>query len=196
VGAALFATNALEDIDVGAQIAPVFNTAVLHLSGLHAASLVPWIGQVADKVTDIVIDAVVEGTANAYLTLRVGIICRSYCRSTTAVDSREIRRNASIAAASMLGSIVSGLAGRVVKVIAAAAAKAGQSGVDSAAAAAIKVGHSGVELTAAAVKASQSGVMLAAAAATKVGQSGVESAAAALRGAASRLNPFRAAPGK
>jgi len=79
-----------------------------------------------------VIDAVVDGTANAYLTLRVGIVCQSYCRSITAVDSRQARRNASIAAASMLGSIVSTSAASVAKAIVAGAMKAGQSGAESA----------------------------------------------------------------
>jgi hypothetical protein len=163
VGAAIFAANALEDMDIGAQIAPVIHQAVAHLSILHVASVVPGVGQAADKVTDIVVNAFVEGTANAYLTLRVGIVCRTYCRSLTALDSREARRNASIAAASMLGSIVSGSVGKVIKAITAAVAKAGQSGVKSAAAAAMKVG-----------------------------QSGVESTASHIRLAASKLNPFKA----
>lgn len=132
VGAAVFAANAIEDADIGAQIAPVIHQAVLHLSGLHVASLVPWVGQAADKLTDIVMDAVVEGTANAYLTLRVGIVCRSYCRSITSIDRREARRNASIAAAAMLGSIVSASGSSVFKAIVAATMKAGQSGVESA----------------------------------------------------------------
>lgn len=132
VGAAIFAANAIEDTDIGAQIAPVIHQAVVHLSGLHVASLVPWVGQAADKLTDIVMDAVVEGTANAYLTLRVGIVCQSYCRSIMAVDRREVRRNASVAAASMLGSIVSASGASVIKTIVATVMKAGQSGVESA----------------------------------------------------------------
>ncbi|HTW64804.1 MAG TPA: DUF697 domain-containing protein [Bryobacteraceae bacterium] len=132
VGAAIFAANAIEEIDIGAQIAPVIHQAALHLSGLHLASLVPLVGQAADKMTDIVIDSVVEGTANAYLTLRVGIVCRNYCRSITSVDRREVRRNASIAAASMLGSVVSVSAASVVKAIVAGAMKSGQSVAGSA----------------------------------------------------------------
>jgi Domain of unknown function (DUF697) len=132
VGAAIFAANAIEDMDIGAQIAPVIQQAALHLSALHAASLVPWVGQAADKMTDIVINAVVDGTANAYLTLRVGIVCRSYCRSITALDRKKARRNVSIVAASMLGSIVSASAASVVKAILAGAMKAGQSGAESA----------------------------------------------------------------
>jgi hypothetical protein len=194
VGAAVFAASALEDMDIGAQIAPVISVAAGHLAGLHLASLVPVVGQVADKVADLVINSMVEGTANAYLTLRVGIICRTYCRSMTAVDKRKARRNASIAAASMLGSIVSGSLAGVIKPIAGAAAEAGQSGVGSAAAAAMRVGQSGVELTVAAVRASQSGVKSVAAAGMRVGQSGVESTASRLRWAASKLNPFKAVP--
>jgi len=194
VGAAIFAANALEDIDIGAQIAPVISVAASHLAGLHVASLVPVVGQAADKVADLVINSVVEGTANAYLTLRVGIISQTYCRSITAVDKRKARRTASIAAASMLGSIVSGSLAGVIKPIATAAAEAGHSAIGSAAAAAMKVGQSGVELTTAAVRASQSGVKSAAAAATRVGQSGVESTASRIRWAASKLNPFKAVP--
>jgi len=163
VGAAIFAASALEDMDIGAQVAPVISVAAGHLAGLHLASLVPFVGQVADKVADLVINSVVEGTANAYLTLRVGIICRTYCRATTAVDKMKTRRNASIAAASMLGSIVSGSLAGVIKPIAAAAAEAGQSGVGSAASAAMRAG-----------------------------QSGVESTASGLRWAASKLNPIKA----
>jgi uncharacterized SAM-dependent methyltransferase len=84
----------------------------------HAViSLVP----VIISASDIVMHSVLVGTANAYATLRVDIICQSYCRSITAVDRRKARRNASIAAASMLGSIVSGSAGSVIRAIAAAA---------------------------------------------------------------------------
>jgi len=126
VGAAVFAASNLEDLDLVDQIEPVIKTAVGH----SMVSLVPGI----DKVASIVMQSVLDGTANAYLTLRVGIICQSYCRLITTVDRRKARRNASIAAASMLGSIVSGSAAKVVMAIVAAATKAGKSGVESAAA--------------------------------------------------------------
>lgn len=126
VGATLFAASELEDLDVRQQIEPVIKAAV----GGAAASLVPGIASVAS----IVMNSVLDGTANAYLTLRVGIICQTYCRSITAVDRREARRHASIAAASMLGSIVSVSAASVIRAIAAAARKAGESTVESAAA--------------------------------------------------------------
>jgi hypothetical protein len=125
VGATLFAASALEDLDIREQIEPVVNAAV----GGAMASLVPGIAFVAS----IVVNSVLDGTANAYLTLRVGLICQSYSRSMTTVDRKQARRHASLAAASMLGSIVSSSAGSVTRAILAAARKAGESKLESAA---------------------------------------------------------------
>lgn len=126
VGAAVFAARELDDLDVSEQIEPLIKAAV----GGTMASLVPGIAAVAS----IVMNAVLDGTANAYLTLRVGFICQTYCRSITAVNVGKTRRLASIAAASTLGSIVSGSAASVVRAIVAAARKAGGSRVEAAAA--------------------------------------------------------------
>ena len=132
VGATVFAASELEDLNVSAQVEPIIKAAF----GSVAASLVPGIS----SVTSIVMHSVLVGTANAFLTLRVGIICQSYCRSITAVDSRSVRRSSTVAAASMLGSIVSASAGNVIKAIAGAARKAGESTIGSAAAGIIGVG--------------------------------------------------------
>ena len=126
VGATLFAASELEDLDIRDQIEPVIKAAFGH----SVLSLVPGITPVASTV----MKSVVDGTANAYLTLRVGIICQSYCRAMTAVDRTRTRRHSSIAAASMLGSVVSTSAASVIKAIVAAARKAGESTVESAAA--------------------------------------------------------------
>ncbi len=71
-----------------------------------------------------------EGTANAYLTLRVGVICRTYCASLAAFDRKRARRFASVTAAGMLGSIVSASAARVAKAILVAAKNAGVSTIE------------------------------------------------------------------
>lgn len=126
VGATLFAASQLEDLDISEQVEPVIKAAV----GGSVASVVPGIASIAS----IVMHAVLEGTANAYLTLRVGIICRTYCGSTTAFNRGRARRYSSITAAAMLGSIVTKSAGNVVKAIVTAARKAGGSTVESAAA--------------------------------------------------------------
>ncbi len=129
VGASVFAAAKLEDLDIADQIKSVVQTTmVTHLPAMLV------LDRVASSVASNVMQCVLDGTANAYLTLRVGIICQSYCRSITAVDRRKARGNASLAAASMLGSIVSGSAASGIRAVVAAATKAGQSAVESASA--------------------------------------------------------------
>jgi Domain of unknown function (DUF697) len=125
VGASVFAATKLEDLDIAHQVMPVVHKAIGHSIIIRVPGV--------DTVASFAMQCVLDGTANAYLTLRVGIICQTYCRSITAVDRRKARRNASLAAASMLGSIVSVSAASVVRAILAAATKAAQSGAESAA---------------------------------------------------------------
>jgi hypothetical protein len=51
--------------------------------------------------------SVLSGSANAFLTLRVGMITKEYCRCTTQVEKKGLRRAATVRAAKLLGSIVS-----------------------------------------------------------------------------------------
>jgi hypothetical protein len=125
VGVALFAANELSDLDIARQVEPVM-TAAIGSSMLH---MVPGASMVASIVTQ----SLIEGTANAYLTLRVGAICQDYCRSVlTPFDAKAARRSASMKAASMLGAIVSDSAGVVIDAIVGAAKKAGLLTVQSA----------------------------------------------------------------
>jgi hypothetical protein len=125
VGATLFAARQLDDPSIREQIQPVFNAVLGHA----AISLVPGVAPVAS----IVLNSLLDGTANAFLTLRVGVICQNYCRCITTADRSIIRRNSSITAAAMLGSIVLSSAGTVSKAMMAAAKRAGEATVDSAA---------------------------------------------------------------
>ena len=124
VGAAVFLASELEDLDISHQIEPVVKAAI----GSSLVGLVPGISSVAAVVTHSILD----GTANAYLTLRVGVITQTYSKSVTAVDQKRVRRKASLVAASMLGSIVSESASKVVKLILAAAKDTGSTAVQSA----------------------------------------------------------------
>jgi hypothetical protein len=124
VGATLFAASQLDDLNISEQIQPVFNAVLGHA----AISLLPGVAPVAS----IVLNSMLDGTANAFLTLRVGVICQSYCRSIKVVSRSIIRRNASVVAASMLGSIVLASAGSVSKAMVAAAKRAGGATVESA----------------------------------------------------------------
>ena len=66
-------------------------------------------------VTSILTNSILNGTANAFLTLRVGMITRKYCNTLVARDKSLIRKSATIEAAALLGSIVSAGAKRVAK---------------------------------------------------------------------------------
>jgi hypothetical protein len=132
VGVTLFAARQLDDPNIREQIQPVFNAVLGHA----AVSLVPGVTPVAS----IILNSLLDGTANAFLTLRVGLICRNYCRCITTVDQNVIRRNASVAAAGMLGSIVLSSAASVSKAMMGAAKRAGEATVESATSGVRKVG--------------------------------------------------------
>ncbi|HAR95004.1 MAG TPA: hypothetical protein DCR97_03430 [Deltaproteobacteria bacterium] len=97
IAATVFVATELEDIDLTEQIQPILNavlgSAVSAIPGMSAAS-------------GLFVNSVTTGTANAFLTLRVGIIARLYCRSLTKPDRRSIRHSATLQAGRLLGSIV------------------------------------------------------------------------------------------
>lgn len=126
IAATLFAASELDDLDLREQVEPVIKAAI----GGSIAGLVPGISTVAS----IIMHSVLEGTANAYLTLRVGVISQTYCRALTSVNRQQARRYASITAAGMLGKIVNASATKVIKAIMSAAKQASASTVESAAA--------------------------------------------------------------
>ena len=87
----------------------------------------------ATLVASIVTQALLEGAANTYLTLRVGVICQNYCKSVlTPFNAKKARREASLTAAAMLGTIVANSAGKVVKAIVDASKKAAGASVQGA----------------------------------------------------------------
>ena len=96
VAATAFIAAELEDIDLSEQIQPVL-TAVLGSSvaaipGMQAAA-------------GLFVNSVTTGAGNAYLTLRVGLIAKQYCRSLVQPERRQLRHAAAVQAARLLGSI-------------------------------------------------------------------------------------------
>jgi len=96
VAATAFIAAELEDVDLSEQIQPVL-TAVLGSSvgaipGMNAAA-------------SLFVNSVTTGAGNAYLTLRVGIITRQYCRSLVRPERRLLRHAAALQAAKLLGSV-------------------------------------------------------------------------------------------
>ena len=92
-----FLAGELDDADLSEVVQPVLSTVLG-----SAASAVPGL-QVASTVFT---TSVISGTANAFLTLRVGVIAQEYSRALLRPRRRALRRMAMARAASMLGVIV------------------------------------------------------------------------------------------
>lgn len=96
VAATSFIAAELEDIDLSEQVQPilaaVLGSSVAAIPGMSAAA-------------GLFVNSVTTGAGNAYLTLRVGIITRHYCRSVVKPERRGIRHSAAVQAARLLGGI-------------------------------------------------------------------------------------------
>ncbi|HVP80387.1 MAG TPA: DUF697 domain-containing protein [Thermodesulfobacteriota bacterium] len=97
VAGTAFLASEFEDMDISDQVEPILSSTL----GALAVSI-PGVQLAAS----ILVSSVLTGTANAFLTLRVGIIARRYCGSLILAEKRVLRRAASAEAATILGSIV------------------------------------------------------------------------------------------
>ena len=104
VASTAFLAAQLDDVDVAEQIQPlvsgVLGSAAGAVPGFHAAST-------------LLMNSVMTGTANAFLTLRVGIVAKRYCGALVLPEPRALRRLAVSQAAQMLGGIARDGAKRV-----------------------------------------------------------------------------------
>jgi hypothetical protein len=123
VGATTFLAAQIEDLDFSEQLEPVFGT-VLQNSALKS---VPFVS----SITNVIMDSLLEGTINAFLTLRVGVITKRYCGTTQTFQMRQARRAAFREASVMLKGIVMQSSGQVVSSIVKATRKAGSDTVKS-----------------------------------------------------------------
>ena len=96
VAATAFMSYALEEIDLSEQVEPLVESA---MSGITA---VPIVGAMVTPF----VAATLDGTANAFLTLRVGIITSWYCAPLVRIEKKKARRQAAAQAAKLLGAIV------------------------------------------------------------------------------------------
>ena len=109
-----FVAGEIEEMDLSQQIQPVVQNALG-----AAAGAVPGL-QVASSV---LAASIISGTANAFLTLRVGVVARRYCGAMTRPEKRSLRRTAFTEAAGMLGAIAGAGAKKVVGAVAKASAR-------------------------------------------------------------------------
>ena len=89
VASTAFIAAGIEDVDVDVLVSTIFGSTVAAIPGMHLLA-----------------EAVLSGSANAFLTLRVGMITKEYCRCTTNVEKSGLRRTATLQAAKLLGNIV------------------------------------------------------------------------------------------
>jgi hypothetical protein len=89
VASTAFIAAGIEDVDVDVLVTTIFGSTVAAIPGMHLLA-----------------EAVLSGSANAFLSLRVGMIAKAYCRCTTRIEKSGLRRAATLQAAKLLGSIV------------------------------------------------------------------------------------------
>ena len=97
VAATAFVAGSLEDIDVSEQVAPILSAALPTI-----AAEVPGLRLAAGLVAN----AVVTGSANAFLTLRVGMVAKRYSAPLVAQERGVVRRAAVTQATRLLGEVV------------------------------------------------------------------------------------------
>jgi hypothetical protein len=89
VASTAFIAAGVEDIDVDVLMSTIFGSTLAAIPGMHLLA-----------------SSVLTGSANAFLTLRVGMITKEYCRCTTRVERSRVRRVATLQAAKLIGGIV------------------------------------------------------------------------------------------
>ena len=110
VAATVLLAREIEDLDVlDEQMEPMFTT----LFGTMLGSFVPGV----NAAMSLLINSTIQGTANAFLTLRVGFIAQQYMGSLVRMDRRRIKRSASLQAARLLGTIIGENAGYIRKAV-------------------------------------------------------------------------------
>ncbi|TJX15332.1 DUF697 domain-containing protein [Tissierella creatinini] len=100
----------IDDLDLlSEQLEPVISS----IFGGSVGSIVPGVSFAATFI----VDSLIEGSINALLMLRVGIITQRYLSSMTKVDNRTIGKSATIEACSLLGTLITDNSKRIVDAI-------------------------------------------------------------------------------
>lgn len=119
VFATAFLATRIENIDlIEDQLEPV----IASLMGSSLSSLAPTFNTAATIITN----AVIQGSANAFLTLRVGVITRQYCSSLIRPERSQLRRSAMVQATALLAKVMSDSTYQVSRAVLRATAKTGK----------------------------------------------------------------------
>ncbi|HME61666.1 MAG TPA: DUF697 domain-containing protein [Candidatus Binatia bacterium] len=105
VAAAAFVAQNVEDMDLSELIEPLLAPVLAN----SVVAAIPGFAQVAGLIAT----SCVDGTVNAFLTLRIGCLASEYCGSVIKPTQRSLRRTATVQAAGMIGSVAKQGAERV-----------------------------------------------------------------------------------
>ena len=117
VGTTAFLASQIEDIDLAEHLEPIVTSMAKNASGRS----IPVIGHTAT----IVLDSLLEGTTNAFLSLRVGILAKNYCGQLKVSTQKEIRSSTLKEASKMLRKIALESSGTIITTVLSATKKAG-----------------------------------------------------------------------
>ncbi len=117
VGTTAFLAGQIEDVDLAEHLEPIVTSIAKNASGRS----VPVLGPTAT----IILDSLMEGTTNAFLSLRVGILSKNYCNQLTITTKREIRSSTLKEASKLLRKIAVESSGTIISTIINATKKAG-----------------------------------------------------------------------
>lgn len=101
VAGTAFLAGELDDVDLAEHLQPLISTTLGSVAGSVSASI-PGL----QLASSLVINSIFDGSANAFLTLRVGVIAKGYCRALVKPDRKLLRRAAVLTATAMIGGIV------------------------------------------------------------------------------------------
>jgi hypothetical protein len=105
VAAAAFVAQNVDDMDLSELVEPV----IAPVLGNSIVAAIPGFAQIAGLVAT----SCINGTVNAFLTLRIGCLASEYCGAVIKPTPRSLRRTATVVAAGMLGSVAKEGAERV-----------------------------------------------------------------------------------
>ena len=123
VAGSVLVTSSLEDLDFAEIIGPVISAAAPTVAGA-----VPGM----QGVSSVLANSLATGAANAFMTLRVGMLAQAYCAPLQVPDSAVTRQRATLQAAVLLKDIVAEQGKRVVRSVWSAAGNAVTSTVGAA----------------------------------------------------------------
>jgi hypothetical protein len=119
VFATAFLATRIENLDlIEDQLEPI----IASLMGSSLSSMTPGLNTAANIITN----SVINGSANAFLTLRVGVITKQYCASLIRPERNTLRRAAMVQATALLAKVLSDSTYQVTRSILRATAKAGK----------------------------------------------------------------------